>query len=308
MLVGSIRSLHRYPVKSLAGEELEAAEVGQEGLPGDRAFALRDDVVGEIRSAKQWPRLMLCSARYREEPTADFQPAAEITFPDGSTTATNAPDVSSRFSEWLGKKATLCPRMPASDKDHYRRAQPGASVAGFLAQAPMLRKAVARLATLGPAGKELRRDFGRQEDEPLPDLSVFPAELFEYVSPLGTYFDAYPIHVLTSATLFALREHLPDADWDVRRFRPNIFVDTGPDRRGLLESEWAGRTLRIGQVRLACTVLTPRCSMVIQPQPDLPKNPSILRTIVKDASQCVGVYARVVQPGPVRLGDTIELE
>jgi len=211
------------------------------------------------------------------------------------------------ISDWLGKQVSLCLRAPASDTQHYRRVQPGASIAGKLARSSVLRKAIAKLAMVGPGGRALQRDFGRQAGEPLPDLSEFPAELFEYVSPPGTYFDAYPIHIITTATLAALRDKDPKSDWDARRFRPNFVVETDASLRGLVEAAWEGRAVQIGELQLQCTVATPRCSMVMQEQPDLRKDAGVLRTIVRDANQCIGVYARVVQPGRVTRGAAVEL-
>ena len=302
MQIGRVLSIHRFPVKSMGGEELEHCEVGAEGLFGDRAFALRDEAAGEIRGGKRLPRLMLCSARYLHEPTGASLPHAAIAFPDGSTTRTDDRQASRLLSDWLGREVTLCPRAPASDTRHYRRKQAGAAVAGVLARSPALRKLISRLATLGPEGRALREDFGRTAGEPMPDLSVFPAEIFEYVSPLGTYFDAYPIHIVTTATLAALREKLPAGDWDVRRFRPNFVVETGPELAGFVESAWSGRVLRLGEVQLECTVATPRCSMVSHEQPALPKDARLLRTIVREANQCVGIYARVLHGGRVDRG------
>ena len=307
MLVGCVQSVHRYPVKSMAGEDLDASEVSELGLLGDREFAVRDERAGEIRGGKKLPRLMLLRARYTEEPTGSRAAPAVITFPDGGTARSSDPGLAGRLSEWLGREVTLHARAPAANKDHYRRVVPGAAVGGFLARSEPLKKLVARVAQMGPAGADLRRDFGREPGEPLPDLSAFPAELFGYVSPLGTYFDAYPIHMITTATLAALRAKAPDAAWDPRRFRPNFVIETAPELSGLVESEWGGRTLSIGELVLECTVPTPRCSMVAQPQPDLSKDPRILRTIVREANQCVGVYARVVTGARVRRGDRVEL-
>jgi uncharacterized protein len=50
--LGSIVSLWRYPVKSMMGEELNAAEVTSGGLLGDRAYALVDSSDGKVASAK----------------------------------------------------------------------------------------------------------------------------------------------------------------------------------------------------------------------------------------------------------------
>jgi MOSC domain-containing protein YiiM len=47
--------------------------------------------------------------------------------------------------------------------------------------------------------------------------------------------------------------------------------------------------------------------MTIQMQADLPKDPSILRSIVKDADQNLGIYASVVSGGEVQVGDVVEV-
>ena len=154
----------------------------------------------------------------------------------------------------------------------------------------------------------MRRDFGREPGEPLPDLSVLPAEIFEFTSPPGTYFDAFPIHLLTTASLATLARHAPDAAWDARRFRPNFLIETVDGVEGLVESDWGGRALRVGRLRLKCEMPAPRCSMTIQAQPELPKDPRVLRTIVREAGQNFGLYASVESAGNVSVGDEVELE
>ena len=49
--VGTIRTLWRYPVKSMLGEELEAVDLKEGGVVGDRAYALRDKETGKVASA-----------------------------------------------------------------------------------------------------------------------------------------------------------------------------------------------------------------------------------------------------------------
>ena len=126
-------------------------------------------------------------------------------------------------------------------------------------------------------------------------------------SARGTYFDVAPIHVLTSASLEEMRRLYPAADWDVRRFRPNFFVETDTGFEGLIEAEWKGRTLRIGDVELLCEIPCERCAMANNAQPDLPKDESILRTIAKEANTNLGVYASVIRAGEVRVGDLVDL-
>ena len=308
MIVGRVKEVWRYPLKSMAGERLEAASVGARGLWGDRGWALRDEAAGEIRGAKVSPRLMLCAARYREEPAAEGQPPhAEITLPDGSQTSTDDPKINELLSELLGRRVTLWPLRPASDLAHYRRAIPAARVVGFLSRSRNFRRLALGAMRLAGKDRELREDFGREPGEPLPDLSLLPAEIFEFTSPPGTYFDAFPVHLLTTASLQALARHAPETMWDARRFRPNFLVETSDGVEGLVESGWGGRTLRVGGLTLKCEMPAPRCSMTIQAQAGLPKDPRVLRTIVKKAGQSLGLYANVEAPARVSVGDEVTL-
>jgi uncharacterized protein YcbX len=153
----------------------------------------------------------------------------------------------------------------------------------------------------------LRAAFSRTADEPVPDISKLPKELFQFTSPPGTYFDAFPIHVLTSASLAVMTQANPEARWDVRRFRPNFFVKTAEGIEGLVETEWLGKILRIGSAEVKCEMPAVRCGMTTNAQDGLTKDNSILRTIVREADQNLGVYASVVKHGKVLPGDHVEL-
>jgi uncharacterized protein YcbX len=285
-IVGRVRELWRYPVKSMAGEALAACEVGTLGIAGDRGWAIRDEQVGEIRGAKKLPGLLRCGARYRSEPSAQTIPAVDITLPDGTRTASDDPEVAARLSHLLGRPVTLWPRRPADDRDHYRRAAP---------DNPDLEQ-------------ELRQIFGREPDEPLPDLTNIPPEVFEYAAPPGTYFDVYPFHLVTTATLDALASRAPQSSWDVRRFRPNAVIELAGGSSGLIEAGWGGgRRVRIGSVELRGEIPTARCVMVTLPQGDLPHDPKVLRTVVREAQQCLGLYASVAGGGWIAVGDAVEL-
>jgi hypothetical protein len=163
-----------------------------------------------------------------------------------------------------------------------------------------------RLILRGPVAKELRAALGREPEEPLPDLSGVPPVAWEYHTPPGTYFDLFPIQVLTTSTLQYMSQLNPAANWDVRRFRPNVLVDT-ESVAGTVENDWVGRTIRIGDLVVKGELPTIRCAMPMHAQADLPRDPSVLRTIVREANQCLGVYASVVEAGSVGTGDPVEL-
>ena len=291
----------------MAGEKLEQCTVGTLGIPGDRGWAIRDETTSEITNGKNFPVLMQCSARYREAPAPGFIPNVDMTFPDGTTIGSDATDVNARLTELLGKPVSLWPLRPAEDLKHYRRHSRMARLFGRLARFRTFRAALPALTSFGPANEQLREGFSREPGEPLPDLSTLPPEVIEFTSPPGTYFDAFPIHVLTTASLDMMARLNPTAKWEMRRFRPNFLIETRADIKGLVEAEWGGRKLHVGGVELRCEIPTVRCGMTIQAQAGLEKDPSILRTIVRDADQNLGVYASVVGAGEVRVGDVVEL-
>jgi uncharacterized protein YcbX len=289
MQVGWVAEVWRYPVKSMVGERVADALFDDRGLVGDRGWAARDEQRGGIRGAKKIGPLMRLQARYLDEPTVTNRaPRVEITLPDGAgTITTDDPNVHDAVSNALDHRVTLWPLQPASDTEHYRR---GPSDSDDIVQ-------------------ELRDIFGRTEAEPLPDLSVFPPEIVEFESPPGTYYDAFPIHVVTTASLRALAGLSPDSEVDVRRFRPNVLVDTPDIDDGFPEADWLGKRLRLGDgVELEVVAPCPRCVMVTrQIGDDLAQDRRLLRTIVREADQNVGVYATVVRGGHVAEGDAVEL-
>lgn len=286
MNAGSVGQIWRYPVKSMMGERLDVADLTPTGLLADRGWAARDEERGGIRGAKKIGTLMKLAARYVDAPVAGGPiPQVEITLPDRTTVRTDDADVHTRVSAALQHEVTLWPLQPPTDTDHYRR---------------------------GPADhddvvEELRDIFGRTVDEPLPDLSVFPPEIFEFESPPGTYYDAYPLLLLTTASLDALGALTPSSAVDVRRFRPNLLVESGPGQERFVEQDWLGKRVVIGDVELEVVAPCPRCVMVTRGFADLPQDPSVLRAIVREADQNLGVYANVVQPGRIAIGDGVEV-
>lgn len=307
MIVGRVKQIWRHAVKSMAGEKLLACEVGSRGIPGDRGWAVRDEKTGEITNGKRIPLLMQCTATYREAPASGVNTEADIVLSDGTITATDDADVHSHLSRVLGKHVTLWPLQPADNTEFYRRKGTSARIAGRLTRFSSFRSLLPALTSFGTMNRQMREMFSREPGEPIPDISKMPQEVLEFTSPLGTYFDAFPINLLTTASLQKMAQLNPSAMWDARRFRPNFVVETGDELEGLVESGWAGRTLRLGEVELKLEIPCARCGMTTHPQKDIPKDPSVLRTIVKEGNQTMGIYANVIASGLVNVGDVVEL-
>ncbi len=135
------------------------------------------------------------------------------------------------------------------------------------------------------------------------------AELFSIPAPPGTFLDLAPVHLLTTGTLGACAVARPDLDFDVRRFRPNLVVDTG-EQELFAEQAWVGRRLRVGGVELAVDSPTVRCAMPLRAQPGLDRQAELfaaLNELNGVFPNHLGVYCSVVHPGRVAVGDSVEV-
>jgi uncharacterized protein YcbX len=281
--VGEISEIWRYPVKGMAGESLSMGQLGAQGLAGDRIWAVRDSTRQEIQSCKFRPELLLCSARVNAAAAGQV----DILFPDGTVLGGADAEAHARVSQLIGHASTLEPLRPLSDLDFYRRHKRDDHT--WLA--------------------ELKATFAREGDEPLPGFFAdFPAAAAEFVALPGTFFLVTPFHLLTTSTLAWLKKLNPQSDWDLRRFRPNVLIDTGAGSTGLLEQGWIGKQIVIGGTTLDCPGTTPRCGAITRAQRSLPADKQALRTVVKHADQNVGVYGKPLQGGDLRVGDAVYVQ
>ncbi len=116
--------------------------------------------------------------------------------------------------------------------------------------------------------------------------------------------DSAPLHLLTEASIAWLRARLPDVAIDARRFRPNIVI--AGEAAGLVEQEWLGRAIAIGaEVVVKAVRQTVRCVMTTQPQAEFGAAPAVLRKLAADNAASLGIYAEVLRPGTVRIGDDL---
>ena len=269
-----LSGLFRYPVKSMLGEALDETALGEAGIPGDRHWAIRDEERGGIRGGKKLPQLMRFGA-------ASGVGAPTITSPDGETKSASENGINDWLSAKLDHPVSLWPLLPSEQLEHYRRGPPDNE--DFEA--------------------ELRAVFDRLPHEPIPDLTPF-IEVLEYESLPGTYFDAFPLMVMSNQSLETMKKNNPGSEFDIRRFRPNLLIDCVGDDHPFPEQQWVGKQLLIGEVVLDIAHTCPRCSMVTQPLEELSQDAGIMRALVEQAEGNLGVYARVIQSGTVNVGDS----
>ncbi|MDQ4144367.1 MAG: MOSC domain-containing protein [Actinomycetota bacterium] len=290
--VGTVKAVWRFPVKSMLGERLDAAELTEGGLVGDRAYALVDVESGKVVSAKQprlWPDLFGCRARFVEPPVQGAStPPVRITFPDGNSVTSDSLDVDDTLSGFFGRKVTLASAAPADFTiDQYH---------------PDIEE-------LDPAG---HRDTTTE--------TKLGSALFDEIGapspvPAGSFFDVFPVSVLTTSTIDRLTELRPESRFDERRFRMNVIVKT--NEGGFVENGWLGREVEVGNgVRIKLTMPDPRCVMPTLAQEDLPRDNEVLRTLVRHNKleipgaglyPCAGVYGVIEAAGTIREGDAVSI-
>jgi uncharacterized protein YcbX len=271
-----ISQLWSYPVKSMVGEQVPHIELSTLGIVGDRHWAIRDLERGGIRGGKKIGALMQCAAQRHGDDVM-------ITLPNGATVSSQDAHVNAVLSQALNHPVELTSLPADNNLDHFRRG-PGDS------DDPI---------------QELRTIFGRTDDEPLPNFAAFPPEVVEFESPPGTHYDCWPLMVMTTSAMDALRAALPNSVIDERRFRPSMMVET--QEAGHVEFSWKGKRAQMGSAVVEFLDPCPRCVMVTQAvNADLGPDRDILRHIVRDLDQNVGMYARVISPGSVSVGDTVQ--
>ncbi|WP_435741829.1 MOSC domain-containing protein [Nocardioides sp. SYSU DS0663] len=103
-------SLHRYPVKSMAGETVDRVLVDRRGIVGDRAWAVvdPDGKLGSGKSTRRFRRmegLERLAARYDGDPAPDTGPVAGpiVTLPDGRSWPAGDPALDAAVTAHVGR-------------------------------------------------------------------------------------------------------------------------------------------------------------------------------------------------------------
>jgi uncharacterized protein len=116
-----------------------------------------------------------------------------------------------------------------------------------------------------------------------------------------SHFDAGSVSIVGTATLdWCARELGVDAD--PRRLRVNLLVETAEPFE---EETWVGRSVEVGPVRLAVVERVERCRTIDLAQNGVTTTTRWLKALGASRELCVAVYADVVAPGRVAVGDVV---
>ena len=264
-LIGTVKALWRYPVKSMLGECVDELMLTERGFWGDRAFALWDEQSQKIASAKnprKWAQLLAFQSRLLTSSPTPTTPQVEITLPNDQVITSDRPEVNTLLSAALGREVKLVSAPPAQASiEHYWPEVEGTAHQDIVTQIVMpvgtffdactvhaiSTATLARLQAINPTSDFDARRFR-------PNLVIQPTEGAEG------------------------------------------FIDEGWVNHTLTVGEAA---------RLSVFTGCPRCVMTTLPQSDLPADLAILRTTAQHNRVIAGIRATVLQPGIIRCNDPI---
>lgn len=264
----------------MGGESLTQSLLNEQGVLGDRSYALHDGK--SICSAKKYAQLMSYSARYDSEPDGINIPPVTLQIGNAAVNSADT-NLEELLTREVGTNVTLDKLKPDDNLEYYRRSTE---------QQPL---------------EETRNLLGLEEGEPFPDFSEFPDSSFEFSTPPGSFFDAYPILVLTTNSLNRLQQVTKGTVIDERRFRPNLVIEAEELDAGFIEEQWRDRFLEIGDTIIKLTLPCPRCVMTTIAFQDLEKAPQIMRALVQENHHKLGIYGQVIKPGKIQIGDQAHL-
>jgi uncharacterized protein YcbX len=263
----------------MLGESLPAATFTSRGVDGDRRYALIDAETGKVVSVKRPKRW----GRMFELTASTHASRVSITLPDGTTFEIDDVELPQRLSEFFGRAVTIASSPPPNaffDEVWERDLKNGAD--------PY---------------------FG------MPTRDVEGEEVIDGGFMNENFFNFGAVHIVTTSTSRALTELEPNLRFDPQRFRPNLVIETEAD--GFVENDWPGKTLSVGGVKLAVSIVVPRCVMTTLQQGDAPADREVLRAITRHNSldpgigaryPCIGVYADVAIEGEIRVGDAVVVD
>jgi MOSC domain-containing protein len=122
-------------------------------------------------------------------------------------------------------------------------------------------------------------------------------------------FDSMPVSVITTATAARLAQRNAKAG-DLRRYRPNIVLDVASGLEAD-ETDWIDGALVFGDgptpPRLRINSRIVRCAMITLDPDTAEKDAAVMRRVVEDFDNLVGVYCAVEALGTIAVGDRVRL-
>src|SRR5580765_2908995 len=160
-----------------------------------------------------------------------------------------------------------------------------------------------------PDGKE----YELWSDELRNEISNRYGSEVELMNLKHGIFDESPISVISLSTVHGV-ERESGREVDLRRFRPNVVIETPMGAIGtepFAENGWVGQTLMFGDgqtgAAIGVTLKDERCVMVNFDPDTAERDSEVMKTVVRLNQNFAGVYGTVVRAGELRIGQVVTL-
>ncbi len=265
--IGSVVSLFRYPVKSMAGEQINSTLVNKKGILGDRSYALIDTKTNKIVSAKnprKWKDIFKYYAKYINEPSENNITDLEITFPNKLTIQSTQKNIDQVISSTFNNNV--------------------------------------RLTSIVPLKVQLEEVFADikevQQQGDMTDANMASGTFFD----LGTIHLLTTSTIMKLEKLYAdgdfnISRFRPNIVVNLDSKEIGFIENNWIGKKIAIGNEV------ILKIKEPC----PRCVMTTLEQDNLPKDINILKTIIKNNKGNLGIYADVIQGGRIKNDDFIKI-
>src|SRR6266481_2686589 len=156
-----------------------------------------------------------------------------------------------------------------------------------------------------PDGKE----YELRSDELREEISSRYGSDVELMNLKHGIFDESPISVISLGTVHSV-ERESGREVDLRRFRPNIVIETAR-AEPFEEDSWVGRTLIFGEgnsgAAVGVTMRDERCVMLNLDPDTAERDSEVMKTVVRMNENYAGVYGTVIRAGELRVGQVVTL-
>jgi uncharacterized protein YcbX len=265
--IGSVVSLFRYPVKSMAGEQIKSTVITKKGLLGDRSYALIDSTTNKIISAKnprKWKNIFKYYAKYIKEPTLNTVADVEITFPNKLRVQSTQEDIDQILSAAFDSKIQLTSIVP-------KKVQ--------------LEECFADIEEIKQKGSVTDANMANGTFFDLGTIHILTTST---IRKLGELYDDGDFHI---------NRFRPNIVIDLNSKEIGFIENDWLGKKISIGKEV------ILKIKEHC----PRCVMTTLEQDNLAKDINILKTIIKKNKGNLGIYADVVQGGTIKDDDLIKM-
>lgn len=154
-----------------------------------------------------------------------------------------------------------------------------------------------------PGGNE----FELHSKELREEISTWYGSDLELMNLKHGIFDEACLSVISLGTVSSVEREL-GRNIDLRRFRPNIVIET-VSGKPFEEDGWVGQTLLFGEGNLGVAVKVilrdERCVMVNFDPDTAERDSNVMKTVVRMNENCAGIYGAVVREGELRVGQVV---